>query len=545
MGNTQLEAIFNTVVDGIITIDEYGIIETVNPAAANIFGYDTTELVGQNISMLMPARHSDSHNQYIENYKTTGIAQIIGIGREVVGKQKSGEEFPFLLSISEVQLNDRKIFTGIIHDITKLRAAESALVENQRRLDAIIKTAVDGIIIINRRGIIEMTNPSVTRMFGYEKEEMIGHNIKMLMPEPHKSSHDGYIRNYQQTGHRKIIGIGREVEGKRKDGSTFPFSLSVSEVKLESGTVYTGVIHDISEQKNIQRRIKALNEELEKRVEERTEKLAEAVNKLLQLNRNLENEIRDRKATEEALRRSQEELKRALSKEQELNQLKSRFVSTASHEFRTPLSTILSSASLISRYTAPGTEDKRAKHVERIKSAVQNLTGILNDFLSISKLEEGGVEHQPELLDIVHVIHNIIDEMKGITRRGQVINYQHEGNQEVILDPRFIKNIVINLLSNAIKYSHENAEIVIKTIFKNNNLQLTVIDSGIGIPEEEQEHLFERFFRAKNAFNLQGTGLGLNIVKRYVDLMQGQISYQSKLNVGTTFEVLLPNQKLN
>lgn len=534
----RLEAIFNTVIDGIITISKRGLIESINPAAASLFGYNEAEVINQNIKILMPEPYHAKHDSYIHNYQTTGEKKIIGIGREVKGQRKDGSIFPFFLSVSEIQLEDRTIYTGIIHDISELKKAEVALQESQNQLNAIINNAVDGIITINERGQMQIVNPAAASLFGYEVEELTGKNVHVIAPTPHKERHDAYMNNYQQTGERKIIGIGREVMGLRKDGSTFPCMLSVSEIDLGDRKLFAGLIHDLTQQKEAEQHIKNLNTELEKRVEERTEKLVEVVNRLLLTNDNLKKEILERKIVEAALQKSQIEVKKALEKEKELNELKSRFVSMASHEFRTPLSTILTSASLIARYTAPGTEDKREKHINRIKSAVGNLTGILNDFLSLSKLEEGHFQNQPEQFDLKQLVLNTVDEIKMITKPNQAIIYEHEGETEVFLDMKSTRNICINLLSNAIKYSEK--DIFINTEITKEKIKITVKDQGIGIPKEEQEYLFTRFFRAKNATNIQGTGLGLNIVRKYLELMNGTITFESELNKGTTFFIEFP-----
>ncbi|MEM7101646.1 MAG: PAS domain-containing sensor histidine kinase [Bacteroidota bacterium] len=536
----RLNAIFNTVIDGIITIDEKGVIESVNPAAAKIFGYQPEELVHQKVNLLMPMPHSRDHDDYIENYLTTGLKKIIGIGREVQGKKKDGTEFPFRLSISEADFGHRKIFTGIIHDLTDLRQAEKALEENQNRLSAIFDTAVDGIITIDRQGIMEMINPAAAKMFGYQVSDLVGKNVKTLMPEPHFSRHDGYISNYHKTGVKKIIGIGREVEGKRKDGSTFPINLGVSKVPLGDRVIYTGIIHDISKEKAAQEKVEKLNAELEQRVEERTEKLAEVVNKLLKTNKQLANEIQERKAAQAELEASREQVKTALQKERELSELKSRFVSMASHEFRTPLSTIQSSASLISRYKGEEHDEKREKHVNRIKSAVRNLTGILNDFLSLSRLEEGKINQSPSSFNLVDLAGAVSDELHTILKKDQEIRlHTDQDNLEVYLDRHFLKNVMINLLSNAIKYSDQGKMIDLK-LEVGDDIRITVKDEGIGIPETEQHNLFERFFRANNVTNIQGTGLGLNIVKKYVEMMAGKIEFSSQVNIGSTFIVILP-----
>lgn len=272
------------------------------------------------------------------------------------------------------------------------------------------------------------------------------------------------------------------------------------------------------------REIQDLNSQLEQRVTERTRELGEAIIQLEKTNR--------------SLFEAQQEIRKALQKEKELNELKSRFVTIASHEFRTPLSTVLSSASLIGKYKTTEEDEKRQKHVNRIKSAVSNLTAILNDFLSLSRIEEGKIYNVPTSFDLEPFTLDIVDEMQGYIKVGQQIFYQHQGPaNSVMLDKQLLKNIIINLLSNASKYSGEGKNIYLTTQITPEVVRVRVQDEGIGIPEADQAHLFTPFFRAQNAANYEGTGLGLNIVKRYVDIMNGTLEYQSELNTGTTFTV--------
>ena len=243
------------------------------------------------------------------------------------------------------------------------------------------------------------------------------------------------------------------------------------------------------------------------------------------------------------LAESKQEVFRALKKEKELNELKSRFVTTASHEFRTPLATILSSVSLISRYDNDQDIEKRHKHIDRIKSSVNNLTEILNDFLSLSKFEEGITRNNPESIEIDKFAFSLIEDLKSMTKENQSILFLHQqGDSTVCVDKQLLKNALTNLLSNAIKYSSKNIEFYTSQV--NSILYITIKDYGIGIPQDDQPHLFERFFRAKNAINIQGTGLGLNIVKKFVELMEGKISFNSKLEEGTIFNIEIPIRKL-
>lgn len=299
--------------------------------------------------------------------------------------------------------------------------------------------------------------------------------------------------------------------------------------------------YSIKEAENL-RQIRKLNQELEKRVEARTEALNLAIHKLEQTNHDLQSEILERQKVEEALRKSQEELEEALKQEKDLNELKSRFVSMASHEFRTPLSTILSSISLIEKYQDNSQMEKRLKHVRRIKSSVNNLTNILNDFLSVDKLETGKIYSSPVHMQLPPFVHQLVEDIKPQLKKGQKITYQHEGEQEVWLDDKILTNVLLNLLSNAIKYSPQESPIELITRVSEEDVIVEVKDHGIGIPHNEQKHLFERFFRAHNATNIQGTGLGLNIVKKYVKLMNGTIAFQSEENRGSTFTVIFPRE---
>jgi two-component system sensor kinase FixL len=389
--------------------------------------------------------------------------------------------------------------------------------ENAALLKAIIDNAIDGIITIDERGKIESINPAACKLFLYAPEEVIGNNVSMLMPPPDREQHDEYIGRYQRTGEPHIIGTGREVTGLKKDGTRFPFRLGVSEVQYSGRKIYTGFIHDLSLQKEAEEQLKDYASHLEELVEERTVSLKRSV---------------------EDLMLAKEEVSLSLEKEKELGQLKSRFVSMASHEFRTPLSAIQLSSSLIDKYAAPFDSPNITKHVARIKNAVGNLTTILNDFLSLEKLEAGKVEPSFHDFDLVKLSEEITEEMQLIAKQDQNIIYQHTGTTSVItLDQNLLKNCIINLIANAIKYSGENTFIEFNTEINDTHCIVTVKDNGIGIPESDQKHLFEAFFRAHNTGNIPGTGLGLNIVARYADLMQGKVDFDSTVNQGTLFTI--------
>lgn len=452
-----------------------------------------------------------------------------------------GQPVSLKATTSLIPALDESIILVLLEDITLQSVNARALKESRNTLEAIISNAVDGIIIIDHRGRIQMTNEATSRLFGYGAEEMLGQNISMLMPEPHQSAHDGYLKNYMATGEGQIIGVGREVKGLRKNGDLFPFRLGVSRIETELGLLFTGVIHDLSEEHKAKEEIISLNRELEQKVEERTEKLTEVVNKLLQSNLKLEEQIKERRSAEEALKQNEEELRKALDREKELSKLKSRFVSMASHEFRTPLTTIASSSELVKLYTETGQQPKREKHLRRIQSAVTNLTGILGDFLSLSKLEEGKISNIPSPVHLAGLLEESVDDVHVLLKKEQTVDQNYTGlDQEVMIDKKILKNIMLNLLSNAIKYSDAGSTVWLEARLEENLLKVQVRDEGIGIPESDQKHLFSRFFRADNVVNIQGTGLGLNIVHRYLELLGGNIAFESTEGKGTTFFFEVP-----
>ncbi|MEO6303048.1 MAG: PAS domain-containing sensor histidine kinase, partial [Bacteroidia bacterium] len=305
----------------------------------------------------------------------------------------------------------------------------------------------------------------------------------------------------------------------RKDGVEIPVEISLSPYNNTEGKFVIAFIVDITVRKQAEEKLKNYSADLENQVKNRTLILEEAI---------------------EELEKTKKDLYNALDKEKELNELKSRFVSMASHEFRTPLTTMMSSLSLVTKYGEQNDKENQVKHVSKIKTSINNLTDILNDFLSVSKLEEGKIEYMPEELNLKTFVNEVITEMRSMALNSQIITQEHLGNEKAMFDKKLLKNILFNLISNAIKFSPEGGTILISTQVLNSTVKISIKDSGIGISKEDQKHLFERFFRAHNATHIQGTGLGLNIVARYIDLMGGTIHFESKENEGTIFTILIP-----
>ncbi len=401
----------------------------------------------------------------------------------------------------------------------------------------IFQSMTEGLVVVNKEGLILIVNPIGERMFGYEPNELVGQSIEILLPERYRGHHLQFRKSFNENPSPRRMGLGRDLKAFKKDGMEFPIEISLSYSTAGNSFVAIAFISDITLRKKAEDALKESEEqlilyatELEKKVRSRTEDLNISVSKL-------EREIAERKKAEE-------EVLNALAKERELNELKSKFVSIASHEFRTPLSTILSSISLIDQYKKVGDLEKIDKHINRARTSANHMTSILNDFLSVGRLEEGKVEILREPVNIQELFTDIVEEIKLLLKPGQHITMEFPDPVITInTDSRMLRNCLFNLLSNASKYSDVNKAIRLICQTTKNRLSVKIQDEGIGIPEEDQPHLFDRFFRASNAINIQGTGLGLNIVKRYLNLLDGSISFTSEYGKGSTFDIQLPIQR--
>jgi signal transduction histidine kinase len=358
-------------------------------------------------------------------------------------------------------------------------------------------------------------------------------SIEILIPDEVKSKHQHHRESFYKHPSNRVMGQGRDLFGRKKNGTNIPVEVSLSHYHREEGLFVIAFIVDItlrkeSEQNMIRQQreleritneIKTLNAELEAKVEERTLILREALQRLEE---------------------SQRELSEMLQKEKELSEIKSRFVSMASHEFRTPLSTVLSSASLLSKYTSTEDQDKRTRHIDKIKGAVKHLNDILEDFLSLGKLDEGKVQSHSSEFNLDEFLHDLVDETNGLLKKDQQIDFTYAGPKEVCSDKKLLKNILINLITNAIKFSPDDGMITVRANVNGDSGVISVKDNGIGIPKDDLEHIFSSFFRAANATNIQGTGLGLHIVKRFTELMGGAVNIDSELDRGTTVTITIP-----
>lgn len=512
------QAVIDSAIDGIVIIDHRGSIKMANPATIRMFGYTEDELNGSNVSILMPSPDHENHDKYLQNYLETGKKKIIGIGRKVRGRKKNGEIFPLLLAISEVMIEGQRYFAGTLHDLSEINEMEDRLKKSESRMLYLSEKLPVGAVY--KIGDHLILNRRIQEIIGYSNEEV--YSLQTWFQALMGSRWEDYYEMYKQDKLRGFREV-RTYKIKSKDGAYRWVDFAAYGDSM--GEVW--ILHDVTQKVKIESELLYLNEELEKRVSEKTEKLRETIEALQSIN----NKLLEREF----------ELEEALSRERDLSELKSRFVSTASHEFRTPLASILSSVDLIGMYEENNQADKRIKHINRIRSSVKILINILNDFLSLGKIEEGKLNLKPEQFFLQEVLQEVESELQYLPKQGQKLVFEHpEENISLYSDRKILSNILINLLNNAIKYSEEN--VYCSCLLEDNTLKISVKDTGIGIPEEDQRHLFTRFFRAKNAENHQGTGLGLSIVKKYLDLLGGDISFKSETGKGTVFSFNIPTK---
>ncbi len=396
--------------------------------------------------------------------------------------------------------------------------------QQEEKFRALFQYTTEGILLVDQKGLIVMANPATNKLFGYQAGELLGQPVEILIPGPLGQRHVHHRKRFHQNPHPRSMGIGLDLKGLKKDNSEFSVEVSLSPFKSSEGAFVVAFVVDNTYRKNHENSILQQKQEL-----------AGLTEALQELNEELENKVVARTAE---LEQAKNELAGALDKERELGELKSRFVSLASHEFRTPLTAVLSSASLAGQYAERGDFTSVRKHTERIKNAVNGLNSILTQFLSLGRLEEGYVTVHWEEASLEACVAEVHEGLNDLFKPGQTCEYRHAGSVCAWMDCNLVKNILINLISNAIKYSPEGVPIVVQTQVSGKTTHISVHDQGIGIPVAEQKYLFDRFFRASNAVNsTQGTGLGLYIVQRYAEMMGGTAGFESTAEAGSMFWV--------
>jgi len=489
LADTLYRAIVATAVDGIVVIDRNGAIRSVNSSTERLFDYTSVELIGRNVKILMPEPYAGEHDTYLASYLRTGRKKIIGIGREVVGRRRDGSVFPMDLSVGEARDGDEPIFVGIIRDITDRKAAELAQRESELRLRSILNTVPDAIVVIDAQGLIQSFSPAAERLFGYNSAEVVGRNVSVLMPTPYREAHDGYIERYLRTGERRIIGIGRIVTGRRKDGETFPMELQVGEFTFAGNRYFTGFVRDLTERQEAERRIQDLQAEL------------------LHASR--------------------------LS-------VMGQMASTMAHELNQPLTAVMNYLEAGGQLlpTGAGVPERVGEMMEKAIAQAQRAGDVIRRLRGF--VSKGETERR------VHNLNQLVEEalalaLVGARQRGVRTSLELDHTlPPVLVDQVQIQQVVLNLVRNAVEAMEqvERRELTVGTraVPDQGMAEVTVADTGPGIAPEMADRLLQPFVTTK----VTGMGLGLSICREIVETHHGRLSTAPASSGGAVFRVTLP-----
>ena len=501
--------------------------------------------------------------------------------------------------------------------------------ELQEVYHLLFESAAEGLIVVDKKGAIVLCNRRAGDLFGYNTEALEGVNVDHLLPLDKQQMHAAHRKEYMERPRARSMGLGLNLEARRKDGTRFPVEVSLNHFRFRGMLYVMALVTDVSRRKEAEDRLQEMNNSLEELVHARTRQLEQSQELYRLIARNFPNgtinvfdqhfnylfaegkelyklgitsreligtnyvewlpdNVKEdiRRELRRALRgenvqfeiehnhnvysmhavgipggngemnrvllvehnisdqkEAEKKILESLRKQRELNEMKTRFVSMASHEFRTPLSTIVSSAQLLGRHIdADGPKEKQKQHVQRILSSANNLNSILQDFLSVDRLEMGKPEPRFQLVVVRDLVEEVGAELHSQLKPGQQVQMALDNSLEMVTDPAMLRNILTNLAGNAIKYSPESSTVTIKAEPGNGGINFCVTDEGMGMSETEVQHAFERFYRARSVANLPGTGLGLYIVHRYVELLGGSVEIHSRQGEGTQIHFSIPHQ---
>ncbi len=499
----RLRAILDNVVEGIITIDERGTIETINPAAVRIFGYAADQVIGHNIKMLMPEPYHGEHDGYLNNYRQTGNPKVIGIGREVFGRRKDGAIFPLDLAVSEMLLNGRRAFSGIVRDITERKQAENAVLAANRQLAAttglqqvILNSANFSMIATNVEGVITMFSAGAQRMLGYADAELVDRLTPAIFHDPAEVAARAAALSAElgrpiAPGFEAFVAKARggspdELEWTyiRKDGSRLPVMLSVTTVKDENEQLsgFLAIAYDLTDRKRIE-------------------------------------------------------------------QMKNEFISTVSHELRTPLTSIRGSLGLLAAGAVGDIPQRAHVLLDIANNNCERLVRLINDMLDIEKIESGNMHFHAVTQPILPLVQQAILATESFAAQHRVRLRLQPGSDDayVTADADRITQVMVNLLSNAAKFSPYGADVMIRLERQAQSIRMTVTDQGAGISEQFRPRIFQKFAQADSSDTRQkgGTGLGLSISKAIIEKHQGRIGFNSSAGVGTEFYFELPSKPID
>lgn len=483
----SLQWLLASATEAMLIIDKDGHLILVNPALETLFGYAPGELQGQTLEILIPERYRQGHVGLRGSFFDKPHPRAMGAGFELFACRKDGSEFPVEVSLSPLPDNDMQpMVMATIHDISARKQAEHALQESEARMRAIFETVVDAIITIDEKGIIERLNPAAERMFGYAEADVHGRNVSMLMPNPHRDAHDGYLHHYMTTGEKRIIGKGREVQGQRRDGSIFPMDLAVTEMWLGGRRMFTGLVRDITE----------------------------------------------RKAAEE---KAQQLLQELTSANEELTN----FAYVVSHDLKAPLRGIGSLADWLAHDYADKFNDEGKEHMRLLINRVHRMGALIDGILQYSRV--GRIKEAVVPVKLDQLVAEVVD---LLAPPAHIKVSVMPGMPVVTGEPTRIQQLFHNLVSNAVKYMDKpQGEIEVGWSDDGSQWRFHVRDNGPGIAERHFERIFQLFQTLAPRDRVESTGVGLALVKKIVEMYQGRVWLESELGQGTTFYFTLPKRR--
>lgn len=489
----RFRSVTNSSNDAIITVDAKKRIIFWNEGAENILGYHSMEIIGQPLDIIIPLESREEQDNYfrqlIDNHEP--YPQKRSVETAAIRKDRSRAEIE--LTYTEWQSGNEKFYTSIIRDISERKAIEHDLYHKEASLNAIVSSSGEGIVTINAKGIIETANPKAAQIFGYQVSELLGQNVSILVPNSEKNQHDEYVKHSDIHAPR-VINQARDLQGRRKDGSLFALELNVSPMMIGNERKFVGILHDISERKLFIDQLLAAKEE------------AEAANKA-----------------------------------------KTQFLSSMSHELRTPLNAILGFTQILQTDTEEPPTLDQLDSLDHIYNAGMHLLALITEVLDLSKIESGNLELNIETIEFSGFVHKTLVQLRPLANEAGIeLNSMVDENSPLLVkgDKVKLKQIINNLLSNAIKYNCPKGSVTVSLAMENSKVRLAVADTGKGIPESAIADLFKPFNRlGQETGTIEGTGIGLTITKKLVEMMEGRILVSSKIGQGTTFFVEFDCQK--
>ncbi|MGC2424219.1 MAG: PAS domain S-box protein [Nitrospirota bacterium] len=590
-------AILNTVLDGIITINSDATVVSFNPSAERIFGYSKSEIIGKNVNMLMPEPYHSEHNTYLNNYLTTGVKKVIGLGREVRGRKKDGSEFPLDLAVSEMLVEGRRMFTGIIRDITEKKKAEEAV----SRLAAIVESSTDAIIGKTLDGNIFSWNAGAERMYGYKAEEVTGRHISVIVP-PERM---GELNKNLEALRRGETIESYETARVRKDGSLLNISLTISPLKDPAGRItgFSAIARDVTENKRVEAELReseakfrtlsegaligiyliqdmryayvnpefadmlgysraeltGMENMLECVYPEQREAARQGIEKIINgqesvgyqgswLRKDGDPVEVEGKAAFTIFNGRPAIIGTALDVTQRkyLEKQRADFLAMITHDFKSPLTSILGNAELISMMKEGSADQETADMAANIVRNGERLRSLVDDFLVHSRLDSAVLTSELTSADVREILNDVVKDFENQAgKKGQTLNTEFAQDVTTLnLDVTLVQRAVSNLLQNAVNYTPEGGRICLKTERVVNGgrafLVISVEDTGVGIPLAEQSKIFQKYYRMSRTSRTGGTGLGLAIVKAVADAHNGRVELTSKEGTGSTFKLFIP-----